>query len=272
MPTFKRASDKSAAGSTFNAEADARVARYHQVLAREPKPPDMIAREALIECHKGIIAAAKPLRHAGRSQRRRPQRTGSGSAIMTVESPNMIPPGDLELTDENIQRMSPEVATATLAAMKKRHDAENPPHKSADGWLKMTPAEATAKLDELEMARRPLGADGKPIPAAPINPIISSHELQARQIGEALNDLEVNGFPARGTPVGDDLHAMLDGRSPVTPEVERAVRAKHAQCLADRAWGQRLLQGEQTATREWHTMTAILAAVEVQRPTRFGDF
>ena len=192
---------------------------------------------------------------------------------MTIESPNMIPPEALELTSENIHRMSPELARETLAKMQAKYTAENPVDKNTrDGWLTVTPAEATAKLAEMDLARRPLGADGKPIPEVPFNPIISSHELKARNIGEALTDLEAHGFPARGTPVGDDLHNMMEGRTPVTPEIEKAVMAKHKQCLADRAWGQRLLEGDQATTREWHIMTAILTAVEVQRPSRFGDF
>ncbi len=192
---------------------------------------------------------------------------------MTVESPNMIPPEALELSAENIGRMSPEMARDTLAAMQARHAAANPVDRTThDGRLTMTPAEATAALDEMELARRPLGADGKPVPEVPYSGITSSVEMNARRIEDAINHLETNGFPARGTPVGDELHGMLDGTFAVTPEVEKAVRAKHAQCIADRGWCKLLLDGDQKTTRDFHTMNAILAAVEVQRPSRFGHF
>jgi hypothetical protein len=181
---------------------------------------------------------------------------------MTVESPNVIPPEALELTDESIHRMSPDMARDTLAAMQARYTAENPVDKNTrDGRLTMTPAEATAKLAEMDLAARPTDADGKP----PFNPIVSSHELLARNVAEIFIDLENRGFPARGTPIGDELHDFMEGRKPVTPEIEKAVRAKHKQCIADREWGKRLMEGEQRASHEWHIMTAIIAAAETQR-------
>lgn len=58
-PMFKRASDESAVGTDFNFAAESYEAQYRQVMARDPKPAPIIARAALMEMHRGIIAAGK---------------------------------------------------------------------------------------------------------------------------------------------------------------------------------------------------------------------
>lgn len=180
---------------------------------------------------------------------------------MTVESPNMIPPEALDLSRENISRMSPDMARDTLAAMQRQWAAENPIDFAEQGaFLRLTPEQATAKLE----AMRPQGPDGKPIPPAPIS-IMSSEQLNARRAEEAITDFEANHFPARTTDIGADIWNLMDGKSPVTADVLKAAETKLAQFVKDHAWGKRLMEGDPATTREFHLATAIVTAGRIQR-------
>lgn len=167
-----------------------------------------------------------------------------------------------ELTRDEISALSPDAATATLAAMQKQYVASQAIDKtSPDGIRTMTPAEASAWLAD----RRPTGADDKPIPAPPYGGIESSHAKLARQSEEVIKHLEGQHFPERGTPVGDDLWNLLDGKTPIEPGLEQKVEAKLKQFYADQAWCTRLMQGDPLTMREWHLATALLTACRIPR-------
>ena len=169
-----------------------------------------------------------------------------------------LPP--IDLSDEAVGRMSPDDARATLAEMQRRHDLTLD-RKSPDAILKMTPAEATAALE----AMRPVGADGKPIPEVPFSGIISSVEADARRAQEAITSLEEAHFPPRGSPVGEDLWAMLNGQTPIEPGLQQKVEAKLRQFHADKNWCRLLMEGDPATMRAWHTATALLTACQIHR-------
>jgi hypothetical protein len=192
---------------------------------------------------------------------------------MTVYSPAVPPPeendntpaGDRIIGGLQVRNMSPADATAALAAMQKAYEVNKPvaDKLSSDDIRAMSPQQATAAL--AEMSKRPLDILGKPIPLPP-REIISSAELQERRNAEFFNDLENRNFPARGTPVGDDLWNMMEGRSPVTPELQKATEAKLKSMQADLEWRNKLLAGDQEAERQFHIATAIITAGKMQRP------
>lgn len=138
----------------------------------------------------------------------------------------------------------------------------------------MSPAVAKAKLEELHNAyvgspekREPppmYDGEGKQVGPAPVG-IVSSHELDARRAQEGIAHLEEKGFPARGTPEGDDMWNMLEGRTVVPPELEKQVRLKWASLERDVDWRRRFFDGDPVAVREFHLATGILAAARIQR-------
>lgn len=192
---------------------------------------------------------------------------------MTVYSPAVPPPeendntpaGDRIIGGLQVRNMSPADATAALAAMQKAYEVNKPvaDKLSPDDIRAMSPQQATAAL--AEMSKRPLDILGKPIPLPP-REIISSAELQERRNAEFFNDLENRNFPARGTPVGDDLWNMMEGRSPVTPELQKATEAKLKSMQADPAWRAKFMAGDQEAARQFHIATTIITAGKMQRP------
>jgi hypothetical protein len=188
---------------------------------------------------------------------------------MTVFSP-AVPleeePAPDRIGNLAIRDMSPEDAKAALAEMQRGWDRNKPvlDKLSPDGIRDMLPEQATAAL--AEMAGRPLDALGKPIPLPPPSGIISSYELEARRTEEMIGDLEARDFPARGTPVGDDLWNMIEGRTPVTPELQKATEAKLKSMQADQEWRKKLLAGDEEAQRQFHIATAIITAGKMQRP------
>jgi hypothetical protein len=187
---------------------------------------------------------------------------------MTVYSP-AVPleeePAPDRIGNFAIRDMSPEDAAAALAEMQRAFVRNKPVLDKFDpnSIRGMSKDEAGALL--AEMSGRPLDAFGKPIPK-PDSGIISSVELDARRAEEMIGDLEARNFPARGTPVGDDLHNMLDGRSPVTPELQKATEAKLKSMQADPEWRKKLLAGDEEAQRQFHIATAIITAGKMQRP------
>ena len=111
---------------------------------------------------------------------------------------------------------------------------------------------------------QPLGADGTPI-ALPDPGIISPEERDRRQTTETFEHLEARGFPLRGTPVGEDLHAMLNGLTPVSAELQAQAERKLASLEKSADWRKRFFDGEERAVREFHLATAIIAAGKAQR-------
>jgi len=108
-------------------------------------------------------------------------------------------------------------------------------------------------------------SDRKPIPAPPIVSIRSSHEIFAEQAEEAIRDLETKHFPARGTPVGDDLWDKIEGRSPIEPGLQEAVERKLKQFHSDKAWVKRLMDGDPETTRQWQIACGLLTACTIPR-------
>ena len=190
---------------------------------------------------------------------------------MTVYSPavpiedNTDSPGDQIMDGLRVRDMSPADATRALAAMQKAYEVNKPVLDKSDlnSIRGMSKDEAGALL--AEMSGRPLDAFGKPIPK-PVSGIISSVELDARRAEEMISNLEAHNFPARGTPVGDDLHNMLDGRTPVTPELQKAAEAKLASMTADSEWRRKYFAGDQEAQRQCYVANAIITAGKKQRP------
>jgi hypothetical protein len=190
---------------------------------------------------------------------------------MTVFSPavpiedNTDSPGDQIMDGLRVRDMSPADASRALAAMQKAYEVNKPVLDKFDpnSIRGMSSEQATAAL--AEMSKRPLDALGKPIPLPP-REVISSAELQERRNAEFFNDLENRNFPARGTPVGDDLWNMMEGRSPVTPELQKATEAKLKSMQADPAWRAKFMAGDQEAARQFHIATAIITAGKMQRP------
>lgn len=164
------------------------------------------------------------------------------------------------LTHDEISKMSPDVATAILAAMQAKH-AATVDKSTPDGIRSMTPAEAAAALAE----RRPKDAEGKSISEAPFSGIESSEVLNARRAEVAITQLEEMHFPARGTPVGDDLWDRIDGKTPIEPGLQQKVEMKLKQFHADQAWVKRLMEGDPSTMREWHTACALLTACKIHR-------
>jgi hypothetical protein len=111
---------------------------------------------------------------------------------------------------------------------------------------------------------QPLGADDKPIPL-PDAGIVSSVEMDRRRGLEGVAHLEAMGFPERGTPVGDDLHNLIEGRSPVTPELQKQAENKLASFERDAEWRRRFYAGDARTVREFHLATGIIAAGKIQR-------
>jgi hypothetical protein len=186
-------------------------------------------------------------------------------AVPPIEQNEDTPSGDRIIGGFAIRDMSPAAATAALAEMQKAYEINKPvvDKLSPDGIRTMSPEQATAALAEL--SGRPLDALGKPIPLPP-REVISSAELQERRNAEFFNDLENRNFPARGTPVGDDLWNMMEGRTPVTPELQKATEAKLKSMQADPEWRNKLLAGDQEAERQFHIATTIITAGKMQRP------
>src|ERR1035437_1582981 len=190
---------------------------------------------------------------------------------MTVFSPavpiedNPDSPGDQIMDGLRVRDMSPADASRALATMQKAYEVNKPVLDKFDpnSIRGMSKDEAGALL--AEMSGRPLDAFGKPIPLPP-REVISSAELQERRNAELFNDLENRNFPARGTPVGDDLWNMMKGRSPVSPELQKATEAKLKSMQADPEWRKKLLAGDQEAERQFHIATTIITAGKMQRP------
>jgi hypothetical protein len=151
---------------------------------------------------------------------------------------------------ENISSMSAERAGEMLARMTKEwHAAE------AARAAGLTPSEPP----------RPTDADGNPIPQPASDLFVSPEERDASRWAEARDHLEANGFPMRDTPVGDDLWNMIEGRSPVSPELQAQAEKKLASFLNDADWRARLERKEERAVREFHLATGIIAAGKIQR-------
>jgi hypothetical protein len=190
---------------------------------------------------------------------------------MTVFSPavpiedNPDSPGDQIMDGLRVRDMSPADASRALATMQKAYEVNKPVLDKFDpnSIRGMSKDEAGALL--AEMSGRPLDAFGKPIPLPP-REVISSAELQERRNAEFFNDLENRNFPARGTPVGNDLWNMMKGRSPVSPELQKATEAKLKSMQADPEWRKKLLAGDQEAERQFHIATTIITAGKMQRP------
>jgi hypothetical protein len=192
---------------------------------------------------------------------------------MSVYSPAVPPPeendntpaGDRIIGGLQVRNMSPADATAALAAMQKAYEINKPVLDKSDlnSIRSLSKDEAGALL--AEMSGRPLDAFGKPIPR-PDSGIISSVELEARRTEEMISNLEAHNFPARGTPVGDDLWNMMEGRTPVTPELQKAAEAKLASMTADSEWRRKFSAGDQEAQRECYVANAIITAGKIQRP------
>ena len=190
---------------------------------------------------------------------------------MTVFSPavpiedNPDSPGDQIMDGLRVRDMSPADASRALATMQKAYEVNKPVLDKFDpnSIRGMSKDEAGALL--AEMSGRPLDAFGKPIPLPP-REVISSAELQERRNAEFFNDLENRNFPARGTPVGDDLWDMMEGRSPVSPELQKATSAKLKSMQNDPAWRAKFMAGDQEAARQFHIATAIITAGQIQRP------
>jgi hypothetical protein len=186
-------------------------------------------------------------------------------AVPPIEQNEDTPSGDRIIGGFAIRDMSPADANAALAEMQKAYVRNKPVLDKFDpnSIRGMSKDEAGALL--AEMSGRPLDAFGKPIPLPP-REVISSAELQERRNAEFFNDLENRNFPARGTPVGDDLWNMMEGRSPVSPELQKATEAKLKSMQADPEWRKKLLAGDQEAERQFHVATAIITAGKMQRP------
>jgi hypothetical protein len=59
---------------------------------------------------------------------------------------------------------------------------------------------------------------------------------------------------------------MMKGRSPVSPELQKATEAKLKSMQADPEWRKKLLAGDQEAERQFHIATTIITAGKMQRP------
>ena len=151
-------------------------------------------------------------------------------------------------TPEDLSTVTPERAGELLAQLKKDFDASE--------------RAASAGLPE---PNRPTHADGNPI-ASPVGQIfLTPDEAEKRNLTETQSYLEANGFPARGTPAGDDLWNMVEGRSPVSPELQAEAERKLATFQRDADWRRRLFDGDARATREYHLATGIVRTGKIQR-------
>src|SRR5262249_33606551 len=142
----------------------------------------------------------------------------------------------------------------------------------------MTPERATEILNQMgkeyraaEAARkagieppRPTDVNGAPIPE-PTGLFLSPEERDAQRLNETKDYLERNGFPMRDTEVGQDMWNMIEGRSPVSSELQAEVERKLASLMHDQDWRRRFLEREARATREYHLATGIIAAGKIQR-------
>src|SRR5262245_22409076 len=146
---------------------------------------------------------------------------------------------------ENISQMSSERAGELLAQMTKEWHAAEAARKAG-----LTPYEPP----------RPTDADGNPIPLPTADIFTTPEQRDARRLDETKDYLEANGFPMRDTPVGDDLWNMIEGRSPVSPELQAQAEKKLASFLNDADWRQRLERKEETAMRQFHLASTIIAA------------
>ena len=144
---------------------------------------------------------------------------------------------------EDISTMTKDRAGEVLAAMEKRYNA------------------AAAKNEPV----RPTDADGNPIALPEGNIFLSPEERETRNVAETKDYLEANGFPPRGTPVGDDLWDKIEGRSPVSAELQAQVEKKLASLNNDEEWRKKVLKGDARALRELHTAAGLIAAGKIQR-------
>ncbi len=144
---------------------------------------------------------------------------------------------------ENISTMTRERAGEVLDAMAKQYNA------------------AVAKNEPV----RPTDADGNPIALPEGNIFLSPEEAEKRNTAETKAYLEANGFPPRGTPVGDDLCDKIEGRSPVSAELQAEVEKKLASLNKDDEWRKKVLSGDARAVHEFHTATGLIAAGKIQR-------
>ena len=148
---------------------------------------------------------------------------------------------------EDFSTMTSERAGELLVQMKKDFDASE--------------RAASAGLPE---PNRPTDAEGNPI-ALPIgNIFLTPEQAEKRNTAETKDYLETVGFPARGTAAGDDLWNMIEGRSPVSAELQAEAERKLATFQRDADWRRRLFEGDARATREYHLATGIIAAGKIQ--------
>jgi hypothetical protein len=149
---------------------------------------------------------------------------------------------------ENISTMTKERAGEILDQMKKSYDAGE--------------RAISAGLPE---PNRPTDSEGNPI-AAPIGQIfLTPAEAEKRNVAETRDYLEAHNFPVRGTAAGDDLWNMIEGRSPVSAELQAEAERKLASFQHSADWRRRLLEGDARAVREFHLATGIIAAGKIQR-------
>ena len=153
-------------------------------------------------------------------------------------------------TQEDISGMTSDRAGELLAQMTKEFHAAQAALKAG-----LTPSEPP----------RPMDANGNLIPQPAADLFVTPEQRAAQQLAETKDHLERNGAPMRGTPVGDDLWNLIEGRSPVSPELQVEAERKLASLMKDADWGRRLLDGEARATREYHLATGIIAAGKIQR-------
>lgn len=150
---------------------------------------------------------------------------------------------DTPKTPEDISTMTRERAGEVLAQMTKQYST------------------AAAKDEPV----RPTDAEGNAISLPEGNIFLSPEEREKRNVAETKDYLEANGFPPRGTPVGDDLWDKIEERSPVSAELQAQVEKKLASLNKDEEWRKKVLKGDARAVHEFHTATGLIAAGKIQR-------
>jgi hypothetical protein len=184
-----------------------------------------------------------------------------------IIDPATVPDHAAQLTMAEIDAMTPAQARAMTEALQAKHAARVVAEATAAKTA--TDAAAGAKTDTeaspKEEPLRPTDADGKAI-ALPDPGILSSVALDQRRYAEAKDHLEATGFPERGTPVGDDLWGMIEGRLPVSPELQKAAQRKLSEFENDAEFRRKLFAGDPTARALWYNATAHIAAGKIQRP------
>src|SRR5262249_39658546 len=88
-------------------------------------------------------------------------------------------------------------------------------------------------------------------------------ETDNTELATRLAALQRHGLPDLNSEVGKDLLAVMSGK-PISVEVRRAAEAKRAAMMADRAFVQKYLDGDQEARRQFTTVSVLLAG-QVER-------